>query len=75
MVKRTTIEIDQELLERARRALGERTTRGTVEAALRKAAEESENERTRRAAGQRRYLDQLETRVDLDVLASEQMWR
>jgi Arc/MetJ family transcription regulator len=36
MVKRTTIEIDPELLERARKALGETTTRGTVEAALRR---------------------------------------
>jgi Arc/MetJ family transcription regulator len=33
MIKRTSIEIDQELLERARHALGEATTRGIVEAA------------------------------------------
>lgn len=75
MTKRTTIELDQELLERAKQALGEPTTRGTVEAALRRAAEEVESERARRAAKQRRYLESLGSRVDLDVLASEQMWR
>lgn len=37
-VKRTTIEIDEALLERAKRALGEATTRGTVEHARQGAA-------------------------------------
>ena len=34
MTKRTTIEIDGELLARAKRALGSRTTRGTVEESI-----------------------------------------
>lgn len=75
MVKRTTIEIDQELLGRAKEALGEPTTRGTVEAALRRAAEGVESERARQAAKQRRYLEHLGSRADLGVLASEEMWR
>lgn len=75
MVKRTTIEIDQDLLERAKKALGERTTRGTVEEALRRAAEGLESEQARRAAKQRRYFDALGSRVDLTLLASEEMWR
>ncbi len=75
MIRRTTIEIDQELLERAKRALGEPTTRGTVEEALRRAAEGVESEQTRRAAVQRRYLETLGSRADLAVLASEGMWR
>lgn len=75
MVKRTTIEIDQELLGRAKEALGETTTRATVEEALRRAAESVESERARRAAKQRRYLEDLGSRADLGVLASEQMWR
>ena len=75
MIKRTTIEIDQDLLERARAALGETTTRGTVERALRLVADSTENERARRALNQRRYLKLLSDRVDLSVLGSEQMWR
>lgn len=74
MIKRTTIDIDQELLERAKQALGEPTTRGTVEEALRRAAEDVELERARRAAKQRRYFEALGSRVDLAVLASEEMW-
>lgn len=75
MIKRTTIEIDLELLDRAKAALGEPTTRGTVQEALRRATESAESERARRAAKQSRYLQTLGSRVDLDVLASEQMWR
>ena len=75
MVRRTTIEIDLELLDRAKEALGEATTRGTVEEALRRATETVESELTRRAVKQSRYLEALGSRVDLAVLASEEMWR
>ncbi len=75
MPKRTTIEIDEALLARARSALGSGTTRATVEAALRLAAETAEGARHARAAGQRRYLQGLGSRVDLKVLRSEAMWR
>jgi Arc/MetJ family transcription regulator len=75
MIKRTTIEIDQELLERARKALGEKTTRSTVEEALRRVAEDSEAELAARAKKQRRFLRQLAKRVDVSVLVSEEMWR
>jgi Arc/MetJ family transcription regulator len=75
MIKRTTIEIDDELLNRAKRALGEATARATVEEALRRVATGPETERARRAAKQRRYLEQLSLRVDVAVLASEEMWR
>ena len=44
MIKRTTIEIDEELLVRAKNALGSQTTRATIEEALRRAAEEAENQ-------------------------------
>ncbi len=74
MIKQTTIEIDQELLHRAQRALGERTRRSTVEEALRCPAESAESDQVRRAAKQKRYLGTLGSRVDLTVLASEQMW-
>ena len=75
MVKRTTIEIDQDLLARAKRALGRTTTRETVEEALRLAAEGAEAERADRTAEQVGYLRRLSKRVDGRVLGSEEMWR
>ncbi len=75
MKKRTTIEIDQDLLEAAREALGQRTTRATVEEALRRAAHSRAEEMGSRAARQRRYLERLDRRVERAVLASNEMWR
>lgn len=75
MPKRTTIEIDEELLARAKRALGCPTTRATVEEALRQVATQAEHARDERATKQRQYLDRLSQRIDVDVLASEEMWR
>lgn len=75
MPKRTTIELDEQLLARAKRALGTSTTRQTVEQALRRATDSAEAQRARRAARQRHYLQNLAARVDTDVLASEEMWR
>lgn len=75
MPKRTTIEIDEELLARAKRALGHTTTRATVEDALRRAAESAETEHAERAARQKRFFHGLGARVDVSVLLSEEMWR
>ena len=75
MLKRTTIEIDEDLLARAKRALGGTTTRWTVEEALRRAAASAEDEAARRAEAQRRYFETERQHLDLEVLASEQMWR
>lgn len=75
MPKRTTIEIDEELLARAKRALGHATTRATVEDALRRAAEDAEGERADRAARQSQFFDGLAARIDISSLRSEQMWR
>jgi Arc/MetJ family transcription regulator len=75
MKRRTTVEIDEELLARAKRALGGRTTRATVEEALRRAAAQAEGELEERAGRQRRYLSAIALRADVDVLRSEQMWR
>ena len=74
MPRRRTIEIDEELLERARRALGRFTIRGTVEEALRRAADAAEAERVEKAAPQARYLAALAVRGDMEVLASDRMW-
>jgi Arc/MetJ family transcription regulator len=75
MPKRTTIEIDEELLARAKRALGHATTRATVEDALRRAADLAESEQGERMARQKRFFDRLAGRVDASVLRSEDMWR
>ena len=75
MLKRTTIEIDDELLARAKRALGRPTTRATIEEALRRVADMAEDEQAERAARQRQYFAALATHGDLDVLASEDMWQ
>jgi len=75
MLRRTTIEIDEELLSRAKRALGISTTRATVEEALRRAADAADGDAARRAAGHRDYFSQLGERSDLEVLAGSEMWR
>ena len=75
MKRRTTIEIDDALLARARKALGRTTTRETVEEALRRAAEAAESDQKDRATQQLEYLEDLGSHVDLEVLASDEMWR
>jgi Arc/MetJ family transcription regulator len=75
MVKRTTVEIDERLLARAKDALGSRTTRATIEEALRRAAVEAEGEQSERAERQLRYLRSLAERGDPAILDSDEMWR
>jgi len=75
MKRRTTIELDEALLARARRALGGSTTRATVEEALRRLAESAEASQDEVRARQRRYFERLGARADLQVLASDDMWR
>lgn len=75
MRRRTTIEIDERLLDRARAALGVTTMRATVEEALRRAADQAETESARLAAAQSAFLTRIEALTDLDVLGSDEMWR
>jgi Arc/MetJ family transcription regulator len=75
MPRRTTVEIDERLLARAKRALGGGTTRATIEEALRRAAGEAEAEEGERADRQLRYLRTLAERGDPAILASDEMWR
>ena len=75
MTRRTTIEMDETLLDRAMRALGCTTIRATVEEALRRAGDLAADQAEHLAAAQNGYLDRLETRADLGVLASGEMWR
>ena len=75
MIRRTTMEIDDDLLKRARQALGARTNRATVEEALKRVAAGAETEATLRSERQRGYLERLATRIDREALRSGQMWR
>lgn len=75
MRKRTTIELDIDLLARARRALGGRTMRATVEEALLRAAEQAEGETAEQARRQSEYFRTLASRADLAVMNGEEMWR
>ena len=75
MTRRTTIEIDEALLDRAMQALGCTTMRATIEEALRRAADLAADQVERAASAQNGYLDRLVTRADLGVLASGEMWR
>jgi len=75
MNRRTTIEIDERLLERAKRALGLRTTRATVEEALRRVAADAEDARARVSEEQATYFADLSRHADVEILVSEEMWR
>ena len=75
MMRRMTIQIDDELLQRAEVALGTTTIRATVEVALRRASEAAEHEFEERRKRQLRFFDALDEHLDLDVLASDEMWR
>jgi Arc/MetJ family transcription regulator len=75
MKRRTTMEIDDDLLKRARLALGAKTDRATVEEALKRVAVGAEREDALRSERQRHYLERLAIRIDPEVLRSGQMWR
>lgn len=72
---RTTLEIDPQLLERAKRVLGTSTMRETVDVALRRVTDTAESIRAERSRGQLEALRRLADHVDLDVLGSDEMWR
>jgi Arc/MetJ family transcription regulator len=75
MLKRTTIELDEELLARAKQAFGQPITRATVEEALCRATESVQWELGERRERQLRFFETLDDHLDLDVLASDEMWR
>ncbi len=75
MLKRTTIELDTDLLTRAKRALGLSTTRAAVEEALRRVADAAEQQQAECTARQLEDLRTLGDHLDLQVLASDDAWR
>ena len=72
---RTTIELDENLVEKAKSALGKTTIKATVEEALRRVIDAESDASARAADKQLEFLDGLHGSVDLDVLASDEMWR
>jgi Arc/MetJ family transcription regulator len=73
MPKGTTVELDEELLAKAKRLLALRATRETIQEPLRRVVAEEEARESARA--QTVYLAGLKRLVDLEVLRSDAMWR
>ncbi len=75
MIRRTTIELDEDLVSEARALLDQPTVRATVEEALRRAI------RSETMADRNRRTEQIEAMktasqlFDHDVLASGEAWR
>ena len=74
MPKRTTIELDEELIRQAREATG-LTLRATVERGLRMVIEESGQAATERRRLLDDHLSSMRERLDKDVLLSDEAWR
>ncbi len=74
-VRRTTIELDEELLAQAQRILGQSTMRSTVEEALRRVIDDAAREHAERVERQREYFSHPPAGLDLEVMATEDMWR
>jgi Arc/MetJ family transcription regulator len=73
-VKRTTIELDDDLVKAAQAITGT-TLRATVEQALRQLVTHNDDEAATR---RRRVADHLEhagAQIDVDVLLSDEAWR
>lgn len=72
---RTTIEIDDALVDEAKRVLGTTTIRATVEEALRRSVQAGREAATDEIERQKSFLDNFAERIDLQVLASDEMWK
>ena len=75
MIRRTTIELDEDLVAAARAALGQSTVRGTVEEALRRAVQDIAAVERARRERQVEALRQLAGLIDEEVLFSGEAWR
>jgi len=73
-VKRTTIELDEDLVEAAQAITGE-TLRATVERALRQLVARGDEAAAARRARIVEHIAHAGNHVDVDVLLSDQAWR
>jgi Arc/MetJ family transcription regulator len=75
MARRTTIELDEDLVAEAKAVLGQPTVRATVEEALRRAVQSGRSaDRTRRAE-QIEAMKRASRLVDKEVLLGGEAWR
>ena len=75
MIRRTTIELDEDLVAEAREVLGQPTVRATVEEALRRAVQSAKSTDRNRRADQIDALRRAARLIDEDVLLSGEAWR
>ena len=75
MIRRTTIELDEDLVAEARVVLGQPTVRATVEEALRRAVQSAKSTDRNRRAEQIDAMKRAARLIDEDVLLSGEAWR
>ena len=75
MIRRTTIELDEDLVSAARVALKQTTTRSTVEAALRLAIATTQKVDQEARRAQIAATKRLSKLIDSEVLMSGEAWR
>ena len=73
-VKRTTIELDEDLVKAAQRVTGQ-TVRATVEEALRGLLATAERERETKRSRVAAHFDVAHSAIDPEVLKSDEAWR
>lgn len=73
-VRRTTIELDEDLVRAAQRVTGD-TMRATVERGLREVVEAAERQADQRRQRVKTHLEAARSAIDTDVLLSDQAWR
>ena len=75
MIRRTTIELDEDLVAEARIVLGQPTVRATVEEALRRAVQSAKSTDRNRRAEQIDAMKRAARLIDEGVLLSGEAWR
>jgi Arc/MetJ family transcription regulator len=75
MIRRTTIELDEDLVSAARVALKQTTTRSTVEVALRLAVTTTQKAEQETRQAQIEAMKRLSKLIDSEVLMSGEAWR
>jgi Arc/MetJ family transcription regulator len=75
MIRRTTIELDEELVAEARAALGQSTVRATVEEALKRAVQAGKSDDRTRRSEQIDAMKRATRLIDEEVLLSGEAWR
>jgi Arc/MetJ family transcription regulator len=75
VIRRTTIELDEDLVAAARIALGQSTVRATVEEALRRAISDGADKHARQRRKQVAAFQRVVPLIDSDVLLSGDAWK